>query len=169
MPSPCSCGTPVHRECLCRWIASKGSRVCSICKTKLPIDFAVEPPYVVLQVVRHMRGLHWTGEREYIITFSDRAGEAVSVGSDSSCDLCLPDPSLSRLHCRIHFEDGKFIVEDMQSSAGTFVRLTGKHTVAPGAVARFKLGRTMLSMRVTRPDRPPPPGLLGRLRRGKAR
>lgn len=59
--SPCVCGKLVHRLCLQRWIATKGSRLCSICKGKLPIDYTMDPPYVVLQVVRHMRGLHWSG------------------------------------------------------------------------------------------------------------
>ena len=50
MPSPCACKKPVHRSCLSKWIATKGSRLCSICKGKLPIDFTVDPPFVVLQV-----------------------------------------------------------------------------------------------------------------------
>lgn len=50
VPSPCSCKKPVHRSCLSKWISTKGSRLCSICKGKLPIDFTVDAPFVVLQV-----------------------------------------------------------------------------------------------------------------------
>lgn len=127
---PCSCAKRVHRACLSRWISARGSRLCSICKARLPIDFTVEPPYIVLQasraarardggggwagiaptavpplsqVVRHMRGLSWAGEREYIVSFMLRPGGSIVVGSGAECDLVLPDPSLSRTHSRISF------------------------------------------------------------------
>ena len=51
VPSPCSCKKYVHRQCLSKWISTKGSRLCSICKSKLPIDFTVEAPFIVLQVL----------------------------------------------------------------------------------------------------------------------
>ncbi len=110
VPSPCSCKKLVHRQCLSKWISTKGSRLCSICKAKLPIDCTVEAPFVVLQVVRHMRGLHWSGEREYIISFNQRPTNFVTIGYGADCDLCLPDPSLSRTHSRIEFKDGAFQV-----------------------------------------------------------
>ena len=47
---PCACAKRVHRGCLARWISARGSRLCSICKARLPIDFTVEPPYIVVQV-----------------------------------------------------------------------------------------------------------------------
>lgn len=149
IPSPCICAKLVHRACLVKWISVKGTRVCSICKSKLPIDIAAEPPYIVLQVVRHMRGLHWTGDREYIIGFAARRDAAIVVGSDPECDLCLPDPSLSRKHARIAFQDGKFYVQDTNSSAGTFMKLSSPLRVPAGDTAQqFKLGRTMLSVKV---------------------
>ena len=33
--SPCVCAKAVHRSCLARWIATKGSRYCSICRSKV--------------------------------------------------------------------------------------------------------------------------------------
>ncbi len=149
IPSPCACAKLVHRACLVKWISVKGTRVCSICKSKLPIDVAAEPPYLVMQVVRHMRGLHWTGDREYILGFGARRDGALVVGSDPECDLCLPDPSISRRHARIVFQDGKFYVQDTNSSAGTFMKLGGPLPVGAGAPPQqFKLGRTMLTMKV---------------------
>jgi hypothetical protein len=150
VPSPCSCKKPVHRQCLSKWISTKGSRLCSICKSKLPIDCTVEAPYVVLQVVRHMRGLHWSGEREYIISFNQRPTNFVTIGFGADCDLCLPDPSLSRTHSRIEYKDGGFQVEDLTSSAGTFLKLTTPHRLPVGAVSMFKMGRTMLTVKVER-------------------
>lgn len=150
--SPCPCAKNVHKACLARWIATKGSRLCSICKGKLPIDFTVEAPFVVLQVVRHMRGLHWAGEREYIISFvvPTRTLPYVTIGSGGDCDLILPDPSLSRIHSRVSHRDGSFYVEDMASSAGTFLKLTGVHALPVDTASIFKLGRTMLTIKVER-------------------
>lgn len=150
VPSPCSCSKLVHRACLSRWIATKGSRLCSICKSKLPIDFTVDAPYLVMQVVRHMRGLHWAGEREYIISFNQRTSNVVTVGSGTDCDLVLPDPSLSRCHARVVYTNGCFNVEDLSSSAGTFLKLVAPHTLPMDEVAQFKMGRTMLSLKVKR-------------------
>jgi len=72
MPSPCPCAKLVHRKCLIRWVCfnAVGARSCSICKGRLPIEACVEPPYLVLQVVRHSRGLEWRGEREHVLTFA---------------------------------------------------------------------------------------------------
>jgi hypothetical protein len=108
VPSPCTCRKSVHRQCLSKWIATKGSRLCSICKTRLPIDFTVAPPFLVLQVVRHMRGLHWQGEREYVISFS--SATSVVIGSGNECDVTLPDPSLSKNHSRLEFKNEGFQV-----------------------------------------------------------
>jgi hypothetical protein len=148
--SPCACKKLVHRQCLSKWITTKGSRLCSICKSKLPIDVTVEAPFVVLQVVRHMRGLHWSGEREYILSFSRRSTNTATVGSGPDCDLVLPDPSLSRTHSRIEYRDGAFQVEDLTSSAGTFLKLTVPHHLAVEHVCMFKMGRTMLTIKVER-------------------
>lgn len=95
-----------------------------------------------------MRGLHWAGEREYIISFSQRSANFVTVGSGMDCDLSLPDPSLSRTHSRITHRDGAFYVEDMTSSAGTFLKLTGVHLLPADTASIFKLGRTMLTIKV---------------------
>jgi hypothetical protein len=174
--SPCACRTPVHRRCLSRWISTRGSRLCSICRGRLPIDFAVEPPFLVLSVVRHMRGLTWTGDREYILSFGGRAGDvAATLGCSPACDLPLPDPSLSRMHARIALRTGgaaatapggprRFVLEDMGSSAGSFLGLPadgfplrpargGVHSVAMKsrhacATWSFKAGRSIVFVRV---------------------
>lgn len=148
--SQCACGKLVHRECLSQWIAAKGSRLCSICKSKLPIAFIVQPPYIVMQVVRHMRGLSWSGEREYVVDFHSRETPVVTVGSGADCDLHLPDPSLSRCHARIAYnKEVGFVVEDFQSSAGTFLKLSGPRPLPIDQELQFKLGRTVLTIKVT--------------------
>lgn len=148
IPSPCACKRMVHKQCLTKWIATRGNRICSICKDRLPSEFTVDPPFLVLQVVRHMRGLHWTGEREYIVSLKNRP--AVTIGSGSQCHLALPDPSLSRLHSRIAFQCGSFFVEDLQSSAGTYLRVARRQRVPRASSGDlpscYKAGRTVFAI-----------------------
>ena len=165
MDSPCPCGSAVHAACLRKWIASKGSRQCSICRNKLPIEFAANPPYLVLQVVRHMRGLHWSGEREYVVGFGSAplggaalaaaSGDSVQqwnpgyvenivIGSGHECHLALPDPSLSRRHACLSYDGVDFKIEDLHSSAGTYVRAMQPIQLHDQRCEYFKMGRTTL-------------------------
>ena len=48
--------------------------------------------------------------------------EAITIGRDSSCDICLDDPLVSKVHSRITVEDNKiFRIEDLGSTNGTFL------------------------------------------------
>jgi Nif-specific regulatory protein len=47
--------------------------------------------------------------------------EEVSVGRDSSNSLCIADSSVSRRHCLIKKEAGRFKISDLESLNGTFV------------------------------------------------
>lgn len=94
-----------------------------------------------------MRGIHWTGERERVVGFGNR--RELAVGSDPECDVCLPDPSLSRKHAAFVYDGGRFWVQDTNSSAGTFVRMRAPVILRPGDPPnRFKLGRTMVTLKV---------------------
>ncbi|KAA0158200.1 hypothetical protein FNF27_02248 [Cafeteria roenbergensis] len=154
MPSPCSCRARVHRACLRRWVESKGSRSCSICKTKLPFSATVDAPYLVFQVIRHMRGLQWNGEREYILSFFERAATAgrarVVVGSHGSCGIRLPDPSMSKQHAEVSYdsEARTFFLSDLKSRAGTFIKVVEPVVAPVGQLARFKFARTTMSIEV---------------------
>jgi hypothetical protein len=151
-PSPCACSKLVHKLCLARWIETRGSRTCSICKSKLPVECTVEPPYLVMQVVRHMRGLRWDGDHEFIISFSSgtRAAQAVTIGKGSDCDVILPDPSLSRVHARVAFSNGVFTVEDMASQAGTYLRLQADEMfpLPLDRICVFKMGHTIVNVKL---------------------
>ena len=52
------------------------------------------------------------------------AGAPVTIGRAPDCTIALPHPSVSRLHCRIWREDGRFHIQDLESTNRTF--LNGK-------------------------------------------
>ena len=44
-----------------------------------------------------------------------------TVGAAKDCDIVIDDPFVSRRHCRIVFEGGKYWIEDLDSCNGTFI------------------------------------------------
>ena len=42
-----------------------------------------------------------------------------SLGRSENCHLPLSDGKVSRLHCRVEFADGQFILTDLNSANGT--------------------------------------------------
>jgi hypothetical protein len=72
----------------------------------------------------------------------------VVVGRESSCDVVLDDPTVSRRHAAIEEKDGGWVLRDLGSGNGTFVDgrrvetalLAGSEALLFGAVpARFAL------------------------------
>ncbi|HEY2154578.1 MAG TPA: FHA domain-containing protein [Isosphaeraceae bacterium] len=58
-----------------------------------------------------------------------------TIGSAADCDLVVDDPKVSGHHCRLTREGGGYVLEDLNSTNGTFlkgVRVTGKIPVARG-------------------------------------
>ncbi len=43
------------------------------------------------------------------------------LGREPDCNLCLNDSSVSRRHARLRFGDGGYVLEDLQSTNGTYV------------------------------------------------
>jgi pSer/pThr/pTyr-binding forkhead associated (FHA) protein len=71
------------------------------------------------QVVRHYASSSSTPEN------TSGAEDALdrrewTLGAARDCDIVIDDPFVSRRHCRIVYEDGKYWVEDLGSSNGTF-------------------------------------------------
>lgn len=52
------------------------------------------------------------------------AKSSSSIGRSDECDVVIPDFRVSRMHARIHAENGDFFVEDAGSRHGTFVNGT---------------------------------------------
>ena len=60
-------------------------------------------------------------ERHFILTPVDRE---FTLGREAGCDLVIPQPRASRLHGRIEFRGGVFVLLDL-SANGTFVHFDG--------------------------------------------
>jgi hypothetical protein len=56
------------------------------------------------------------------VTVCELADMPVYLGRDSRCALTVDDDMVSREHCYIGFDDGRFVLFD-QSTNGTYVRL----------------------------------------------
>ena len=64
-------------------------------------------------------------------------GDQISIGRDSSNEISVNDAEVSRRHARLTFQGGKYVLEDMGSTNGTFVngqRLTGPRVLKSGEV-----------------------------------
>ena len=49
------------------------------------------------------------------------SGEDTTIGRHPNCSLTISQPSVSRRHARLWFDQGAWYVEDLQSSNGTYV------------------------------------------------
>ncbi|MBQ7902018.1 MAG: FHA domain-containing protein [Clostridia bacterium] len=47
--------------------------------------------------------------------------ESSVIGRSRKCDIYINNPYLSKEHARISFEDGKFYIEDLKSTNGTYL------------------------------------------------
>ncbi len=106
-------------------------------------------------------------------------GDQMTIGRDSTNEIVINDAEVSRRHARLTFQGGKYVLEDLGSTNGTFVngqRLAGPRVLKPGEVISFgeqivlvfeaislDAGATMVSPRAAavpaspRPMPPPPP------------
>jgi len=106
-------------------------------------------------------------------------GDQMTIGRDSTNEIVINDAEISRRHSRLTFQGGKYVLEDLGSTNGTFVngqRLAGPRVLKTGEVVSFgeqivlvfemntvDAGATMVSPRaaavpsLSRPATPPPP------------
>jgi pSer/pThr/pTyr-binding forkhead associated (FHA) protein len=107
-------------------------------------------------------------------------GDQLTIGRDSANEIVINDAEVSRRHARLTFQGGKYVLEDLGSTNGTFVngqRLAGPRVLKSGEVVSFgeqivlvfeamhlDPGATVVSPRaasavppVQRPLTPPPP------------
>ena len=106
-------------------------------------------------------------------------GSQITIGRDSTNEIVINDAEISRRHARLTFQGGKYVLEDLGSTNGTFVngqRLAGPRVLKAGEVvsfgeqivlvfeaSTFDAGATVASPRAaavpsaSRPLPPPPP------------
>jgi pSer/pThr/pTyr-binding forkhead associated (FHA) protein len=74
-------------------------------------------------------------------------GKGMRVGRSPDCEIVLYDRKVSRHHCTLTPRGKYYIVEDMNSTHGTFLngqRLKGKETFREGD--KLRLGQTTLAL-----------------------
>lgn len=74
-------------------------------------------------------------------------GDQLTIGRDSTNAVAINDAEVSRKHARLTFQGGKFVLEDLGSTNGTFVngqRLAGAAVLKPGDV--ISLGEQIVLM-----------------------
>jgi hypothetical protein len=74
-------------------------------------------------------------------------GDQLTIGRDASNGVAINDSEVSRKHSRLSFQGGKYVVEDLGSTNGTFVngqRLSGPVVLKPGDVV--SLGEQIVLM-----------------------
>ena len=54
-------------------------------------------------------------------TLPDLVGAHLVIGRSSSCQIVLGDDTVSRRHAELRFEDGRWLLRDLDSSNGTYV------------------------------------------------
>jgi hypothetical protein len=67
-------------------------------------------------------------------------GDQIDIGRDSTNEIVINDAEISRRHARLTFQGGKYVLEDLGSTNGTFVngqRLAGPRVLKPGEVVSF--------------------------------
>lgn len=89
--------------------------------------------------------------------------DVMTIGREVGADIVIPDPEVSRNHCRFTRSGGGYMIEDLGSTNGTFVnrqRVTGTRALNAGDV--IGLGETVElafespGMAAPPPQAPPP-------------
>ena len=67
-------------------------------------------------------------------------GDQLTIGRDANNGVAINDAEVSRKHSRLTFQGGKYVLEDLGSTNGTFVngqRLAGPRVLKAGEVVSF--------------------------------
>jgi pSer/pThr/pTyr-binding forkhead associated (FHA) protein len=72
----------------------------------------------------------------------------VVLGGDDNCDIVLPDPTISRMHCQIRQVGGQILAEDLNSTNGTLLNGHSFHSGEIQSGDCLQLGQTLLQLEV---------------------
>jgi predicted component of type VI protein secretion system len=67
-------------------------------------------------------------------------GESLTLGREASNHIQINDAEISRRHARLQFQGGKYVIEDLGSTNGTYVngqRLAAPYVLKPGDLISF--------------------------------
>lgn len=66
-------------------------------------------------------------------------GNKISIGRNQANQMVLPSQSVSGFHVKIYFEDGRYMLEDLKSTNGTFINgiKVDKKSLQPGDEIRI--------------------------------
>eukprot|EP01034_Spumella_vulgaris_P022095 gene22095-28194_t len=81
---------------------------------------------------------------------TDEEANTVVIGRSSSCNMILDYRTVSTVHAKIHYQDGKFLLTDKRSSNGTMVYLQDPLPLSYATPLKFRMGRTTLSIQAKR-------------------
>ena len=169
----------VHVECLRKWHTAEADNqicflssvdaTCSVCKTSFKSDFklkdgrqvklfksSLEPPYVSLLVATKHEMAQRLFNTRFQLSFSTlmkpdgkNATRPLLLGRSSGSDMVLDYRTVSARHAAIRFKNGEFIFTDAGSSNGSYLYLRRPLELTPSQPVQFRLGRSMISMKVT--------------------
>jgi hypothetical protein len=74
---------------------------------------------------------------------------STEIGRDETADISLQDPEMSRRHVRISWQEGRYILEDLNSTNGTFLnntRVTAAQRLSPGD--KIRMGQYVLEFQM---------------------
>lgn len=75
-------------------------------------------------------------------------GNEITLGRAAGCQVTLDDTYVSQLHARVFARDGRYLVEDLGSTNGTYLnrqKVSGPTPIDPGD--RLHLGNVVMEMR----------------------
>ena len=168
----------VHVECLRKWHTAEADNqicflssvdaTCSVCKSTFKSDFklrdgrhvklfksSLEPPYVSLLVATKHEMAQRLFNTRFQLSFSTllkpdgrNANRPLLLGRSSGSDMVLDYRTVSARHAAIRFKNGEFIFTDAGSSNGSYLYLRRPLELSPSQSVQFRLGRSMISMKV---------------------
>lgn len=168
----------VHVNCLRKWHTAEADNkicflssvdaTCSVCKSTFKSDFklkdgrlvklfksSLEPPYVSLLVATKHEMAQRLFNTRFQLSFSTllkpdgrNASRPLLLGRSSGSDMVLDYRTVSARHATIRFKNGEFIFTDAGSSNGSYLYLRRPVELTPSQSVQFRLGRSMISMKV---------------------
>lgn len=169
----------VHVECLRKWHTAEADNqicflssvdaTCSVCKSTFKSDFklrdgrqvklfksSLEPPYVSLLVATKHEMAQRLFNTRFQLSFSTlmkpdgrNASRPLLLGRSSGSDMVLDYRTVSARHAAIRYKNGEFIFTDAGSSNGSYLYLRRPLELSASQPVQFRLGRSMISMKVT--------------------